>query len=277
MITSTDRTIEAPATRACPVCTTPYEARKVFGSWLPPDCGCVAAQRLAEDAERPARPESSTLADLERSGVNVRRFGTATLSTFDDSADPEALEAASAYIESWPEGRYVPRDWMYLYGADSKGSATGKVQTIGAVGNGKTHLGIAIARRLIEAGKLEPKYYRFTTVERFLLSAEATFRSADDSESKLLDTYERFELLHLDDLGVRDPSPHAVRMLDELAKAREGRATIWTSNLSPKLIAEQAPGLARIVSRLAGECGDGRKYMVAFSGPDRRVMRSRRQ
>lgn len=271
MTTSTETGISTTAPRACQ-CGTTYQAHNVMGTWLPPHCGC----RTVPESVPVTRTPAMLLSELERSGVNVNKYRDATMASFDATHDPDALEAAGAYLEAWrTDTTYPARDWIFFYGADSKGSVAGGVQELGAVGNGKTHLGVAIARRLIEAGKLPPPAYRFVTVERFFLDCEATFRSREDSESRLLDLYARYELLHLDDLGVREPSPHSVRMLDELAKAREGKATIWTSNLSPNLIAQQHPSFKRLVSRLAGECGDGRRYMVAFSGPDRRVMRSK--
>src|SRR5690606_24433154 len=185
---------------------------------------------------------------------------------------------ADQYIEAWRASmndRWPARDWMYLYGA---GSTIDRGRAVpGGKGNGKTFLAIAIARGLIQEGLLDPRRLRFATAETILLESEATFRSnAEDSEIRLLSRYASYDLLVIDDLGVRLPSPHAIRLFDELTKRREAKATIRTSNLSAKVIAAQAPELERITSRIAGECGDGGRYVIEFRGPDRRLLRSRR-
>tara|TARA_R110000824_G_scaffold243068_1_gene431701 strand:- start:822 stop:1565 length:744 start_codon:yes stop_codon:yes gene_type:complete len=210
---------------------------------------------------------------LERGGVNAHQYQAATMESFDPDPDARALKMANEWLADFTataHHRWPKREWLYLYGGGSD------AEKLGGMGNGKTHLGIAIARRLIATQRLKASGYRFTTAERLILESEATFRSqATDSESKLLRTYESYEFLHIDDFGVRQPTPHAVRVLDELTKRREGKATIWTSNYSLRVIAEQHVDLQRIASRIAGNCGVGAIYAVKFEGPDRRILRSR--
>ena len=214
---------------------------------------------------------------MESSGVNVHAFQHATLEAFDPAQDGHALEAAKQYVTEWRESlwmRWPPRPWVYLYGGGSAVSQQQEV-TIGKLGNGKTHLGVAMARELLEHHLLAPGQYQFVTAEALLLEMEGTFRSkAEDSEFRLLKKYEGLALLHVDDFGVRVPSPHAIRVLDELTKRREGKATIWTSNLSLKVVAQQHESLQRIVSRIAGECGEGARYALRFEGTDKRLERS---
>jgi len=248
----------------CPQCNPPPT--------LPPG-GSPIWIRDAEPME-----DGEVLASMEERGVNVRAFGGATLDAFDPDPDGMALNLAKRWIEAWEataDRRWPYRDWMYLYGYGS--TLQGGRLSIGKLGNGKTHLGVAVARDLIQRRYVRPEAYAFVTAEALLLEMEATFRSkSEDSEFRLLDRYEGFELLHIDDFGVRAPSEHAIRILDELTKRREGKGTIWTSNLSLKVVAQQHTSLQRIVSRIAGSCGDGAMYAIAFRGEDRRLERSRR-
>lgn len=265
--------------RVC-ACGERYEAARTRTGFRPDRCPACrpASVEPAEPAGAVrARQGRDVLDQLHAAGVNVAKYKGATLSTFDATHDPEALKAARAYVEAWDSdaGPYPARDWMYLYGTGS--SRTGRDVEIGAMGNGKTFLAVAIARELLERGSLRPDRFVFATAETILLESEATFRSnSDDSEKQLLQRYERPDLLIIDDLGVRhDPTPHAIRLFDELTKRRECRATIWTSNLSLKVLHEGASSLGRITTRIAGECGDGARYVVEFRGPNRRIERSR--
>jgi DNA replication protein DnaC len=213
------------------------------------------------------------LASLERAGVNVHQYQHATLESFDPNPDLHALDLAKRWMSDYTavmNSRWPKHEWVYFYGSGSE------VGRLGGMGNGKTHLGIAVARALIETQRLGAGQYRFVTAEGLLLEMEGTFRSkSEESEARLLRQYEQYRLLHIDDFGVREPSPHALRILDELTKRREGRATIWTSNLSLKVVAKTMPELQRIASRIAGMCGEGARYAIRFEGPDRRVERSR--
>lgn len=67
----------------------------------------------------------------------------------------------------------------------------------------------------------------------------------------------------LDDVGVRDATPAAYKILLDLVNSRKQKTTIYTSNLSPADL--QRLYDARIVSRMcSGTC-------IQFSGPDRRM------
>lgn len=233
--------------------------------------------RPPEPEEREPLTDDEVLTIMEASGVNVHSFQGATLGSFEPEPEGNGLELAEAWVDKWRgyRLRWPYRDWMFFYGDGSTyelGAAT-----IGKLGNGKTHLGIAVARELLTHHLLSPTAYRFVTAEALLLEMEGTFRSkSEDSEFRLLSKYEGLDLLHVDDFGVREPSPHAIRVLDELTKRREGKATIWTSNLSLKVIAKQHGSLQRITSRIAGACGEGARYVICFRGEDRRLLRSRR-
>lgn len=247
--------------RECAECEKPYAA--LVGDKAA-TCPLHEQDRTLARTKTVLGQEGQVFRIMDQAGVNVRRFRGATLETFDPTHDPQALAAAQDYLQAYQEScgtpwAYMP--WLFLYGSGSTESQLGKV------GNGKTHLGVAIARQLLETGALRGEDYAFTTAESLLLEIEGTYK-ADTGTSVigLLRRYEKLALLHIDDFGVRRPSPHAARIFDELTKRREGRATIWTSNLSPGVIARLWE--ARIASRIAGEA-KGR--LVALNGPDRRL------
>ena len=260
-------------------CGHTWTQAKRAGVWVPKHC--PACERVKVDARPVSRETSRTdvLEAMHNAGVNVPKYRNATLVSFDGSEDPHALERAREYVEAWAAcsgERWAPRDWMFLYGAGS--DRKGRELTIGRLGNGKTHIAVAIARALIERQLLDPRRFAFRTAEAILIESEATFRSnSEDSEAALLRRYGSLQLLIIDDLGVRDSySSHVIRLFDELTKRREAHGTIWTSNLSIPVIQRAAPGLERVTSRIAGECGDGGRYVVRFEGRNRRNERTMR-
>jgi hypothetical protein len=260
-----------------------HQQHQLGGRWIPispswcPECHPQLAQRGRQVAEVTGY-QGDILEDLHRAGVNVRKYRDATLSNFDPSEDPQALAAAKEYISAWRRSRgiaWLARDWMYLFGAGS--ARSGREVALGKLGNGKTFLAIAIARHLIEHCLLDAKRFLFRTAETILLESEATFRThSDESEKNLLRSYEQPELLIIDEMGARDPSPHGVRIFDELTKRREAQGTIWTSNLSIPVLVAGGEYLRRIADRIAGECGDAGCYIVPFRGHSRRRERSTR-
>lgn len=274
--------------RTCHRCQTEYTAvRTPLGRWLPDSCpSCYPVKAAPEKrtaAPAPLEPPKDVLDALHECGVNVNKYQDATLDRFDSSFDPAAMAAARDFIKQWESTfgkRFPRRDWLYLFGGGSTVTdAIGPNRIkIGKLGNGKTFLAIAIARHLVDNGLLHPGKFAFRSAEEILLECEATFRDkSPDSESQLLHRYERYDLLIIDDFGVRaEPSAHAIRVFDELTKKREAKATIWTSNLSIKVVNDLSEGMKRIASRLSGEVGDSSAFYVEFNGPNRRTLRSRR-
>lgn len=269
-------------TQRCANCEEGYSQTRVpSGRWVPLVCpACNPPSAAAAEAPADEGYRGNILEDLDTAGINVRKYHDATLETFDPSDDPRALDAALAWIEAWasaPRKRFASRDWVYFFGGGS--TRDGRKIELGKLGNGKTFLAIAMARALIERSLLDARRFLFRTAESILLESEATFRSnSDESEKNLLRFYERPDLLIIDDLGVRhDPSPHAIRIFDELTKRREANGTIWTSNLSIPVLSGSNESMRRIADRITGECGDGACYVVPFHGPSRRRERSLRR
>lgn len=224
------------------------------------------ADPACPDCEAPDAPKveaPDVLKALHGAGVNVHAYRDATLDSFDGATDPAVMPAVREWLDRWDGGAWHPRPWLYLYGS---GSTT---ESIGRTGNGKTHVAVAIARHLVETGRVGALGFEFLTAEELLLRVEDC-----RSESKpILPEVKRLgklPLVILDDLGVRSYwSDNTVRVLVELARLRESKATIWTSNLSPSALAASSDTLRRLVSRIQGETG--KPFRVEFTGPDRRL------
>lgn len=129
----------------------------------------------------------------------------------------------------------------------------------GNTGCGKTHLAIAIAKKIFtEDSQVRGSWETipgtiFTTAPELLLKIRSAFREdAKQSEEQLIDYYSGCELLILDDLGSEKTSEFAVTTLYVIIdrRLRDCRKTIITTNMSQPEI-EQTFG-ARIASRLSG-------------------------
>lgn len=231
------------------------------------DEGCWKCQTEATPASvqpgEDERSDSGVLRGLGRVGVNGFAYRDATLETFDGSRDPHVMPRIREWLAEWKPGPFCRVPWLYLFGAGSSDA------TIGRTGNGKTHIAVALMRHLVEEGMAALEQVRFTTAEEILIGVEDC-RSESRPILPYLKELGRKQLLVIDDLGTRSHwSDNTVRMLVELSRLREGRATIWTSNLSPKTLG-QDPNLRRIVSRLTGETRH-HHYSIEFAGPDRRL------
>lgn len=116
----------------------------------------------------------------------------------------------------------------------------------GATGIGKTHLCLAIARRVTERGygvvygSVQPLIRR--------LEAERFGREQGDSETQLITC----DLLVLDDLGMEFDTPFARACLYDVLNARllEGRPTVVSTNLSISALRERYGD--QIASRISG-------------------------
>lgn len=221
-----------------------------------PDCAMPDEVRTAERDE--------VLHALHGAGVNVHAYRDATLEGFDGTHDPEVLPAVRRWLAEWDGGAWHPRPWLYLYG---DGSDEGK---IGRTGNGKTHIAVAILRHLLETGKIGSSHLEFVTAEEILIRVEDC-RSESRAILPEIKRLGKLPIVVVDDLGVRSHwSDNTVRVLVELARLRESKATIWTSNLSLRTLGDASDTLRRLVSRISGEVR-GDEYAVRFTGPDRRI------
>ena len=120
---------------------------------------------------------------------------------------------------------------------------------IGNPGTGKTHLSVAIARNLKEAGFV----VGFITTGRLLSLFKETYQKGNNkTENDIFKDLKRFDILVLDDLGSevgsKDEFSWDKKMLFEIINTRMGKPTIYTTNYDdktlPKVIGE------RVASRI---------------------------
>jgi len=215
------------------------------------------------EVEAPPRPPVDQLRNaLTQMGVNTRKYydrePVATLENFHPHPDSHALGAATAFVEAFRAGG---RPSLYLF-SQRPGERL-------APGNGKTMLAVAILRELVAADLALTERMRFAYVPEVVDDYRRQFDEAARPEN--LDAkYLWRELLVLDDIGAQRLTDYAIEVLNRIIYRREGRSTIYTSNLDlEQLEQKDASGyIERATSRIGGEC-----QVIVLRGPDRRLLR----
>ena len=145
------------------------------------------------------------------------------------------------------------------------GVGSGSMLFIGGTGLGKTHLSVAVIKRVTERGY----YCVYTTSDKLFADfREERFRSADDKSPSKTAKYSECELLVIDDLGTelngRDIVPFLYSLLNQ--RINSGASTVISTNLSHRELLDVYD--ERIVSRLFGEF-----LPYKFSGKDVRMQK----
>lgn len=99
-------------------------------------------------------------------------------------------------------------------------------------GSGKTRMAISIGNALMKVKKLGVKY---TTTLDLLDEIKKTFdKDSEMTESKLIESIKRIDILILDDVGVENPTPWVKSIFYSILDGRmdNKKITIFTSNLS---------------------------------------------
>lgn len=253
-----------PDVDVCPKCKErPAFMLTVHGTTTKLPCetcrGVEPAEAPAAKVEKAAEDRASRLREnLDAIGVNVRKYvdqSPASFNAFDCNPDEGAYQAARQFVEEFKRG---DRSSLYLFGRRPNSAL--------APGNGKTMLAVSILRALAMDPAVPIKDLRFVFVPELLLEIQDTF---DDPSRSMLDVvraYTRPELLVWDDFGAEKMSDFAVRTLYTILYKREGRANVFTSNLSLDQIEARDAYAERITSRIAGDA-----RIVELRGPDRRM------
>jgi DNA replication protein DnaC len=218
------------------------------------------ACREKSDQEAKVASEARIRARLERflEQPGAEEHQASTLDNFDPNPDRAALAAARGLVDQVKDG-FTPS--LYLY-SERPGEPM-------ALGTGKTHLAIGIARELVAAGKS----VAITRVNRLMLEVYRTFKRQDADALDVVTRYSAPDVVVLDDLGAEKWNEYNLSVLYEIISSRAHKVTIITSNYSlGDLDANDTTGyMPRITSRLAGTC-----KLVRMTGPDRRLRRNRK-
>jgi len=194
--------------------------------------------------------DSSSMIQISTAGRKVeglpQRFATANLNTFKAGTPSQwaAQEALTDYcdhiLENLERGRSI-----ILWGA---------------VGSGKTHLGISV----IKAAAAADKSNLIVTEDRMFDTFKANWNDPEKENAFLLQL-QRVRFLMLDDMGVRKASEYVSDRYEAVINSRYEKVipTIITTNLSPGRMLEL---YERQMSRLMH---DG--LVLEVIGPDGRV------
>lgn len=210
-------------------------------------------RRLRAEGERAGREERIHQL-LQRAGVNPRSHGHCTLTNFRGQDNPDALKAAQEFLEAIR----LAGDFEYIRG----------LFFAGETGLGKSHLAVALVRRLLLEG-WDPETILFERAGKLVATIQDSYSRGNTLE--LMATRERARIWVLDDLGAEKPSPDVARILTELLSAREGWPTVLTSNLAPAALLDRYPEFSRVVSRLGPRCFTA----VHLQGRDQRYREDR--
>lgn len=229
----------------CGKCHTPKQHRGEFlgiVKIVPCICKCRAADLEAEERQREAEKLQERIKRQRRAGFPESDMQHWTFSA-DDGADPRIMRAAKRYVDNFA-GFKEQGKGLLLYGG---------------VGTGKTFAAACIVNALIDTGK-PCLMTNFARVLNTLWSIE--------EKQAYIDSFNKFDLLVLDDLGTERRSEYAQEQVFNVidSRYRAKLPLIITTNLSIEEIKKpDSVGNSRIYDRVLEMC-----HPVEVSGHSRR-------
>lgn len=249
-----------PSVATCRGCGADYEAAMVGGRMVPTYCPACMARLDGEPLDGERRPWR-ILEDLDALGLNVQRHGHLTLgphagqpATLDILGGAPGVEAVRRFVASVLQaGPWRATEPMYLFGP----TGTGKSQAV-----------FSAVRALLEAGvpRGDIVYDRGRAMVIQLQDRYGTGRVDEFSERR-----RRARVWVYEDAGTEKLTADAFRIFEDILDAREGRASLMTSNYSREDMANRwadQDGWARLRSRL------GPWTAVEMGGADLRFRRA---
>lgn len=183
-------------------------------------CKCEEQREQEEADAKEQEAKRRRVAELYDTAGLGARFDDSTFAKWIPKPDAQpAFEAAMDYVERWPTNR-AQGTGLLLYGPP---------------GTGKSHLAAAIVHALIHRGAA----CVYQSVPELLDRLRRSYdRDSADSEGKLMAALDKADLLVLDDLGAEKRTEWVESTLYRIvdARYRHRRATVITSNLSPKMM-----------------------------------------
>lgn len=229
----------------CGKCNTRKQTKiEVFGQMRRPMCLCECAERKLkrkkEEEKRleyEARVERLRKAGFPKSSMQKWNFAN------DDLSNEKITKAMQKYVQNFPEFRKIGKG-LLLYGS---------------VGTGKTYAACEVANALIDQGYP----VLVTNFSRIINTLQETF-----DKQKYIDSFDKFSLLVLDDLGIERDTQFAKEQIFNVvdARYRNGLPLIITTNLSlEKLKNPEDIENKRIYDRILERC-----FPVEVAGSNRR-------
>lgn len=199
---------------------------------------------------------------LTLAGVNVRKFGRASLEPSDTLGHGFVVDGGNRHAHQ------AARDFVQDVIDAGPYDSTRGLLLVGTFGTGKTHLAVGCMVELLKAGTVRPGHVHWRRTSRLITSIQDTYGGGKVGE--VLKPLEDADLLVLDDLGTEKGTDDVLRILSDLIDARQGHPTIITANEPPDRIGTKFAddlGWGRIRSRLGR-----REYRpILITGADRRA------
>lgn len=224
------------------------------GKGLYPGGTCLDCQKKAEREYRQGISDSYKAMqisyELEEAGVPGSNIGN-RFSNFTPLTDTQrrALASASSFLDS----------------------GASLLSFIGECGRGKTHLAVAVlaefcARRLREEHRKSSAYItEGRLIDEFRAGMNRSAKSKELSESQVMEKYEEFGLLIIDEMGRNNDSAYTIQKIQDLLQVRIQNPTVKTiicGNMSAEKFREHLGDAVR--SRLNEVDSVGRKATLFF-------------
>lgn len=229
----------------CGKCHTPKQHRgECLGivKVVPCICQCRAAELAAEEQRQQQEKLQERIKCQRKAGFLESDMQHWTFAA-DDGADPRIMRAAKKYVDNFAQFKEQGKG-LLLYGG---------------VGTGKTFAAACIVNALIDTGKL----CLMTNFARVL----NTLWSIEEKQA-YIDSFNKFDLLVLDDLGTERRSEYAQEQVFNVidSRYRAKLPLIITTNLSIEEIKKpDSVGNSRIYDRVLEMC-----HPVEVNGHSRR-------
>ncbi len=205
-------------------------------------CKCEAEKRDKEEAERKQADFGRKIKDLRRTGFPESNMQEWTFEN-DDMTNSRVTNAMKKYVENFDEMKKQGKG-LLLYGS---------------CGTGKTYAACEVANALIDKGYP----VLVTNFARIINALQATFE-----KQEYIDSFNRFSLLVIDDLGIERNTEFAKEQVFNIidSRYRAGLPMIITTNLSiDKIKKPDDIENGRIYDRILERC-----FPIEVSGQSRR-------
>jgi DNA replication protein DnaC len=242
-----------PELLPCSGCQDPVKIMRLFLDGEPAPVPGVLCDKCHAEEERifggelPEKARKDIREVLGKYGINMRRYGEATIATLDGNLRAVCKRYAERLCEM---GRYDRVDGLYL---------------VGPTGTGKTHAAVAVVRALLETGASVS--VKWDSADRLVTRVQDSYGTG--TTDSLIQERAGADVYVLDDLGREKGTEDALRVLAMILDEREGSPTIITSNFMPHELAgrhKDDESWHRVESRL----GDKVYRFISVDGADRR-------